>query len=169
MAVRKKFIEQMALNLLRKADLRDPPVDLRIIAARLGVAIERVDHLARGTRAAFDPERSVIEVTQLPRDPYRYSVAHELGHAALEHGGSCSFEGEPSIVDVALDLQEAETGLDHEGEADCFAGRLLVPRAWLRDRLLDHTLGELLEVFEVSKPVLLIAAEDYRLLAKLQP
>ncbi len=28
MAVRKKFIEQMALNLLRKADLRDPPVDL---------------------------------------------------------------------------------------------------------------------------------------------
>jgi Zn-dependent peptidase ImmA (M78 family) len=168
MAVRKKFIERLTVTLLRETDQFRPPARLDVIGERIGVAIAESRQLPQGTRAAFDPDRWVIDVAPLPRAQTRFSLAHELGHAALDHGSSCSFEGEPTVVDVPLDLEEAETGLDHEAEADYFAGCLLVPRTWLRRSMEGYAAAELRELFEVSNSALLIAATDYRLLNRLR-
>ena len=168
MTVRTKFIDARTAALLRETDQWGPPARLEPIAARLGVAIETSSALGSGVRAEYSPHRAIIEVSPMPPRPTRFSIAHELGHAALDHGGSCSFDGEPSLTDVDLDLDAAETGLDHEAEANYFAGRLLVPRSWLKDAVEESTVSELENTFDVSKSVLLIAAQTYRLFNKLR-
>ena len=168
MAVRQKFIEQRAIELLRETEQFEPPADLAPVAARLAVAVERNVTLQKRMRGHFDPARFSVSLAPQSATSERFSLAHELGHIALDHGGGCSYVGEPSLADVELDLAEADTGLDHETEADDFAGRLLVPRAWLRAEIALKGLPELAATFNVSAAVVLIAAQRYRLFARLR-
>lgn len=168
MPVRQRFIEQRTIALLRATKQIAPPTDLDPVASRLGASVKRNVALPKGMRGHFDPDRFAVSLAAQSATAERFSLAHELGHAALDHGGACSYEGEPSVADVELDLDEADTGLDHEAEADDFAGRLLVPRAWLRAEIDSKGLAELAATFDVSSAVVLIAAQRYRLFARLQ-
>lgn len=164
--IRAKFIEAEARDLLREADIWRPPVPLAALARHLAVEVRREVPMAARMRGHFDRATRTISLASLPARSERFAFAHELGHARLDHGGACSFEGEPSVDTFGLD--EADVRLDEEAEADDFAGRLLVPRAWLRDRIDDLVRDELLAEFDVNLPVLLIAAMRYRLFAKLR-
>ncbi len=164
--IRAKFIEAEAINLLREADIWRPPVPLAAVARHLAVDVRRDVSMAPRMRGHFDRATRTISLASLSPQSERFAFAHELGHARLDHGGACSFEGEPSVDTFGLD--DADVRLDEEAEADDFAGRLLVPRAWLRDRIDDQVRDELLAAFDVNLPVLIIAAMRYRLFPKLR-
>jgi Zn-dependent peptidase ImmA (M78 family) len=164
--IRAKFVEAQALELLASADVSRPPVPVERLAVHLAVAIEERSDLRTGVRALFRHQSRTIAVAPLDPRSRRFAIAHELGHLVLDHGGACSFEGEPSIDTFAL--EDADVRIDEEREADEFAGRLLVPRAWLRDRVAHQGRDELLDAFDVNSPVLLIAADRYRLVNKLR-
>jgi hypothetical protein len=164
--IRAKFIEAEARDLLRDADIWRPPVPLEAVARHVAIDVRHDVPMVPRMRGHFDRATRTISLASLPARSERFAFAHELGHAQLDHGGSCSFEGEPSVDTFGLD--EADVRLDEEAEADDFAGRLLVPRAWLRDRIDDQVRDELLAEFDVNLPVLIIAAMRYRLFSKLR-
>lgn len=164
--IRTTFIEAEAAKLLRDAQILRPPVPVDAVASHLALRIVRGATLKQGVRAHFEPSTRTIFVAQLSVRSERFAIAHELGHVQLDHGGACSFEGEPSVDAVAL--EDADVRIDEEAEADDFAGRLLVPRPWLRERIRRSAKDELLADFEINLPVLLIAATRYRIFGQLQ-
>jgi len=164
--IRAKYIEAEARNLLTEAEIWRPPVPLDRLARHIAIEVRRNVPMAPRMRGHFDRGTRTISLAQLQPRSERFAFAHELGHAVLDHGGACSFEGEPSIETFAL--EEADVRLDEEAEADDFAGRLLIPRTWLRDRVDNEIRDELLDSFDVNLPVLLIAATRYRLFSKLR-
>jgi hypothetical protein len=164
--IRSKFVESQASDLLAEAGVSNPPVSLVRISEVLGVRIHADVALAARMKAHYDPAARTISLARLSPIMLRFPHAHELGHVQLRHGGGCSFEGEPSVEAVPLD--EADTRIDEEGEADDFAGNLLVPRRWLRERIDSRTKDQLLADFDVTWPVLLIAAMRYRVDSRLR-
>ena len=160
--IRSKFIEASADRLRASAGILRPPIPLDDLARHLAVRVLRGASLRPRARGAYDPVSRTILLASLGARAERFTLGHELGHLALDHGGACSFEGEPSVGSFAL--EDADVRIDEEAEADDFSGRLLVPRAWLRDRVKTMSRDELLDSFDVNLPVLLIAAERYRLL-----
>ena len=164
--IRARFVESQASTLLVEAGMDRPPVSLARLSAFLGVQVRYDVALAARMKAHYDPMSRTVSLARLPPDLLRFPHAHELGHVHLRHGGWCSFAGEPSVDAVPLD--EADVRPDEEGEADSFAGALLVPRRWLKERIESRTRDQLLAEFEVSLPVLLIAAMRYRLFTKLR-
>ncbi|HLX35639.1 MAG TPA: ImmA/IrrE family metallo-endopeptidase [Candidatus Limnocylindrales bacterium] len=160
--IRAKFTEASADQLRSSAGVIRPPVPLEILAKHLAVRVLPDAKLKPRVRGAYDPASRTILVATLGVRAERFTLAHELGHLVLDHGGACSFEGEPSVGSFAL--EDADVRIDEEAEADDFAGRLLVPRSWLRDRVRSLSRDELLDTFDVNLPVLIIAAERYRLL-----
>jgi IrrE N-terminal-like domain len=164
--IRAKFIESQAAALLAEGRMTRPPVSLSRLSTLLGVEVRSDVPLTARMKAHYDPISRTVSLARLSPHLLRFPHAHELGHVQLRHGGSCSFEGEPSVEAVPLD--EADVRLDEEGEADNFAGAILVPRQWLRDRIDSRTRDQLLAEFEVTLPVLLISAMRYRLINRLR-
>lgn len=99
----------------------------------------------------------IIYNTNKPRGRQRFTIAHELGHILLEH---ISADGESS----------ERLSKTKEREADAFAGELLVPakdlRAYMKNG--NRTVEEIIERYDVSKDVAVIAIKDNRLLNKLR-
>jgi hypothetical protein len=163
--IRSALIKRTVSQTLADAGITAPPVDLDQIAGHEALVIRRGAALAPRVRAKYVAETGEIAVIQL--DPYleRFPIAHEIGHALLEHGDQRCF-AEPTAASVPLD--EADVGVDYEREANDFAGRLLVPGPWLRKAVADHvSIDEMMRMFMATKSVLLIAIERERLLARL--
>ena len=85
----------------------------------------------------------------------RFTIAHELGHIALEH---LSFDGSSSQC----------SRNSQEKEANAFAGALLVPSKDLKTFMKkgDKSFKEIITRYRVSKDVASIAITDNRLLNK---
>lgn len=163
--IRSALIKHTVSQTLTDAGIAAPPVDLDQIARHEALAIHRNAALGPRVRAQYVAETGVIAVIEL--DPYlqRFPIAHEIGHALLEHGDQRCF-AEPTAASAPLD--EADLGVDYEREANDFAGRLLVPGPWLRKAVADrHSVNEMMEMFMATKSVLLIAIERERLLNRL--
>jgi hypothetical protein len=163
--IRTALIKRATAAALEAAGISGPPVDLDLIARHEALTIRRQAVLASGVRAQYVAETGEISVIAL--DPYleRFPLAHELGHALLEHGDQRCF-AEPSVAAVAL--EDADVGVDYEREANEFAGRLLVPGSWLRRAVSERrSINELMAIFMATKSVLLIAVQRERLLNKL--
>lgn len=163
--IRSALIKRTVSQTLTDAGIAAPPVDLDQIASHEALVIRRNAALGPRVRAQYVAETGVIAVIEL--DPYlqRFPIAHEIGHALLEHGDQRCF-AEPTAASVPLD--EADVGVDYEREANDFAGRLLVPGPWLRKAVADrHSVNEMMEMFMATKSVLLIAIERERLLNRL--
>jgi Zn-dependent peptidase ImmA (M78 family) len=120
------------------------------MAGSLGFEVRTVD-LPRGVdaRLRISGASRVIELAAgQARVRHRFSVAHELGHSSLGH-------------------RHGETD-GAEQEANAFASALLVPQSWLkRDLGSFPTVAALAERYDVSRDVVLIAAERARLLDRL--
>jgi hypothetical protein len=163
--IRSALIKRTVSQVLADARIVAPPVDLDRIASVEALAIRRGAVLPPRVRAQYAADTGEISVTDL--DPYleRFPIAHELGHALLEHGDQVCF-AEPTAASVPL--EEADLGVDYEREANDFAGRLLVPGPWLRKAVAGgRSIDDMMAMFMATKSVLLIAIQRERLLARL--
>jgi Zn-dependent peptidase ImmA (M78 family) len=149
------------VELLQRAGIRKPPVDVDGLARSLGarVMLEGLDPEVSGVLYRL-PERLVIAVNRAhPLTRRRFTVAHELGHLVLH-------QGRPLIVDhvvrARVDLRDSRSSLATEREeieANRFAANLLIPADFLHRyvqkevrRQLDETetIQRLAEIFSVS-------------------
>lgn len=160
--IRQALVEQRVKYVLADAGQRRPPVNLDEICKRNGLALRRGQRLGR-QQAHYDQGRAEIAVSESRKGwAERFSIAHELGHALMEHGSQECYMG--SIAVEAVPLDEADTGVNYEAEADAFADALLIPKEWLRRAVIDEgfTIDELREAFEATAPVMFIALDNTR-------
>jgi hypothetical protein len=153
---RAPFIKSRAEAALASVGAVGPPTDLYAIAKAYRITVQQ-GPLPEGVAGEYDQIANTI--TLGPRD--RWPLAHELGHALLEHGDARCYEG-PVASDMPMD--EMDVGVPFEPEANRFARYLIVPREWLKDA---HDQGlkppEMAERFAVSEEVIWRALMDYRL------
>lgn len=119
-----KPIEELAASALAFYDVPPgPPIDLGLLAARMGVdRIERVrlvedGRLEHGTGLTRVYLNSAIGMTRA-----RFTLAHELGHLLL---------AKPNVPITARRMRENVN--DEERFCDSFAAALLMPVSWIRD------------------------------------
>lgn len=157
MPVSKGLARALAKSALEAAAISAPPVDLDDLARDRALRIERHALLAPQVRASFQADRGLIQVIDLPPRIERFPVAHELGHAILDDAGAaCTLAMIREQADSAS-LAEILASFDPEATASAIASQLLVPSPWLRAEVDRRTFSELLELFDVTKPVMLIA------------
>lgn len=157
MPVSKGLARALAQDALKAAGITAPPVDLDDVAKARALRIERHVLLAPPLRGAFQADLGLIHVIDLPPTVERFPVAHEIGHALLNDGGAACTEA--MIREQADDVSLAEMleGFNPEATASAIASQLLVPSAWLRREVDRRTFDDLLDLFDVTKPVMLIA------------
>lgn len=127
--------ERAAALLVERYDLR-PPVDVHAVAERLA-DVEECDW-------PFDCDGIAVELTSsrpriflrrgANRRRQRFTLAHEVGHVSLGwHVGTVACTSEISVGQMDTESASSfQPGLDHEGEANRFASRLLVPDRFLQ-------------------------------------
>ncbi len=156
------FCEQMAEKVLKKHNVRSPPVGIHEIAKREGFEVLYFDW-PKGRDGLLD---SVTRRIGLSRNTaptrLRFTLAHELGHALLSHH---AMRDDPPDLD---NPPAGETKLypKHlEQEANAFAGALLVPEALLREAVRTHrTPKALARVFDVSEAAMCVRLEATKLI-----
>ena len=157
-------IEKRARQALRKAGIDGPPVDVRKVAASLGIRVERTD-LGEDCSGVLvrDGDRAVIGVNRdHHRNRQRFTAAHEFGHFLLHEGDTYVDSG------FRVNFRDLESGSGtkrQEVEANAFAAALLMPEAWVkaafRERSFeldgdDDDLGTLAKQFGVSAQAMAI-------------
>lgn len=127
LGARKKFAETTAQNLLKDAGVVSVPVSLRQIIEHLQTvrnlnvvgSQEFTKKVSGFLVICKEAEEELVTVIFNENHPWcrrRFTIAHEIGHLLLGHGG-CSEDDDGSHV---------------EKEAHLFAGELLIPTKHLR-------------------------------------
>jgi Zn-dependent peptidase ImmA (M78 family) len=157
------FVRDSARRLLAACDIRNPPVDLRVVVAHLGIVYHEADlgpsvsaycceHA--GARHAF------VNTREHPHRQ-RFSLAHEIGHLELFHVMRFVLR-DPIDIDHPPVLAINRTRDPREREANMFAGELLVPLAMLKEACRGgFDLDRLSQMFVVSRDVATIALETH--------
>lgn len=160
MRPRTRFVRQAARQLLKDCRISDPPVDLRVIAEKLGLAYEEVDYFPDDVEALIVPmeDRTVAVVNKnFPENRRRFSLAHELCHHYL-HKDRSIFEDADTIDSSDLLELEVANKDPFEAEADIFAGELLMPLFMLKRHYKPgFTAGDIARIFEVSESAASVA------------
>jgi len=130
-----------------------PIVDLTRIVENAGGIVIHVDfgtHLIDSAHLWVTGMPPVFFMNKLvPGERYRFSLAHEVGHAIMHHSS-------------ALDT-------DVEGEANLFASEFLMPRAEIRSDLNFLTLesaARLKRIWKVSMQAIIMRASSLRVLSE---
>lgn len=116
--------DQLAAELLAGAHVAAaPPIDVELVARRLGIAnILDADLVEDGRLELRDGQHTILlrrrDVTPKRR---RFTIAHELGHLALG-------------VDLTTGIAHRNQSTDEERLCDEIAAALLIPEPWLRER-----------------------------------
>lgn len=160
--IRDALVKKLAADAVAESGLKQPPVDLDLVAQRAGVTLKRAVELPRGMKACYDDGRAEIRVRPgLGWHEERFAIAHELGHHFLEHGGQECW-GVQLAGDV-VDLDDSSGDVAVESEASRFGGQLLVPREWCRkDVEAGMTPTDIAARYDVSKEVAFITVDAYR-------
>lgn len=132
-----------ARRALKALRIETPPIPLNVVCEYYCARIIEVDVIGGNPRVAGrHVGDGTIEIRRgLHKHLYRSTLAHELGHLALEH-------------DVRMKWHEVEAYSNpdpHEREAWDFAGELLVPDAILKTLYHPEKINDLIAIFEVSK------------------
>lgn len=167
MAVRKKYIRELAESLLEKFKIRKAGFDVAHLAEQMGIEVrfETVDDdlsgfLFRDVKA----NQAIIGVNKSHHtNRQRFTIAHEIGHYLLHPGEPVHVDG----TNVAFRLNrrdiDSSTGQDDsEREANLFAAELLMPARLLEkdlrtadiDLLNDDDVAELAAQYGVSTQAL---------------
>jgi Zn-dependent peptidase ImmA (M78 family) len=151
--------------LLKRSRINDPPVDLKIVAEKVGLVYEEVDYFPDDVDSLIIPvEGKVIAAVNLKQSNSRrrFSLAHEICHY-LYHQDRSSFEDVPSIDSPPSRYTEDVSHKDpYEAEADIFAGELLVPFPMLKKAYRPGcTAADIARTFEVSEAVASIAMTSH--------
>jgi len=143
----------IARNLLKNAGATTIPISLYVI-----VGYMKTRHDLMVVRSSFDKIDGMLAIPddgpptiafnlERPWVRRRFTIAHEIGHYLLGHGG------------------HDETNVHAEKEANQFAGELLMPLAIIKvDYKKDNDLDKLAEKYIVSKEALCWHLMDCRLL-----
>jgi Zn-dependent peptidase ImmA (M78 family) len=161
--------DRLAAELLDKAGINGPPVDVEKLAKLCQARIVRED-LDPGVSGAIlrRSEGTVIVVNQdHAQTRQRFTIAHELGHLLMH-------EGRPLIVDhvvrAHVNLRDDRSSLATDREeidANQFAANVLMPSSFLRElfgkqlgrKTGDAVIAHLAKAFAVSEQ-----AMEYRLI-----
>jgi Zn-dependent peptidase ImmA (M78 family) len=145
------YCRELARTVVRRNGVRDPPVDVRVIAEQAGLQVLETDLGAVDGRLRRIQGQWVVEVnTDRSRTNQRFTIAHELGHLKLGHE-SCGGE----------QVQERQ--------ANVFAAELLMPLPLLKEALRAvRRLTGLARLFAVSPEAMRIKLDEQRLLLKLE-
>ena len=98
-----------------------PPIDLEVVASRMGVEQIRDADMAEDGRLEQDGRRAVVYLRHgLSHGRRRFTLAHELAHRALIH---------PNAPAIAYRRAGSD---DEERLCDEIAAALLMPRGWMQ-------------------------------------
>jgi IrrE N-terminal-like domain len=150
-----RYIKDSSAALLAWVGQTEPPISVHRIAVDFNVAIERVE--LPDTLPGFVAQirgRWFIFVNRYHGSRRRrFTIAHELGHIALDHHGVVFMFGE---------------GQQQERAANRFAAEVLMPEKMIRrahvrafERSLD--IGDLADIFLVSKRAMEIRLSELHL------
>ncbi len=117
---------QTARALVRRFGIRAPEhVWIEALAKRLGITIVegRLDGALAQLVRVGDLTQIIVSDRVTDRGALRFSIAHELGHYALEHPSRPPVE----LCNRARSKRSKSDERDHEAEANAFAGELLIP------------------------------------------
>ncbi len=125
------YARELARTLLRKHMVGQPPTPLDAIvqAEGLEVVLRSWGNQSRVDALLFRSHRLIAVNRDKPPLRQRFSLAHELGHYALNHDYLKRF-GPDIDIDHPPEDSHPTTG-PFETQANDFAGELLVPRALL--------------------------------------
>jgi Zn-dependent peptidase ImmA (M78 family) len=161
--VRIGFAREMARSVLRKYQIIHPPIDVTAIAQQEQLTVRVMQTWPAGVSGLLLRDDHLIGLNgkhSLRRR--RFSLAHELGHWFMRHDLPWH------DVDVSIDNPPSPNaaGRDSlEGEADEFAGELLVPRSVLKQALKGTAdRAALAELFGVSEEALWVRLLRHRLI-----
>lgn len=134
------------------------PIQLNDIIQKMGINIKDEDLTIDGcTKISNEGVCCILYSKNISRVRQRFTVAHEIGHIALEHTsifGDCDQFSEKS----------------QEKEADSFAGELLVPSSDIKKFVKEKTptIQEVIDRYWISRDVAFIAIQNNRLLNKIK-
>lgn len=169
MTTSRGFVRALAEKALADAGITVPPVDLDDLAKARVLRIERHATLGPGLRGAYVPDLGLIRIIDLPPIVERFPIAHELGHAILDDGGAACTQAMIDEQADAVSLPDAVESFNPEATASAIASQLICPSAWLRRAVADgKTIAELLDLFEATRPVLMIAILRDKLLSRVR-
>lgn len=167
---------RQAEALVESLRITKPPVDVKRVAAHLGLRIVE-DDLGADISGALvsNPQGSVVLVQSSHHENRkRFTIAHEIGHHALRHQFE---EGGHVHVDkgnyISLRGRRASEGVDpKEIEANWFAASLLMPSSLIAESvtklgvtaLHDQHVEELAGEFQVSEQAMTIRLSNLGLL-----
>jgi Zn-dependent peptidase ImmA (M78 family) len=126
-------IERKALQLLRRAGVLEPPVDVEKVAAHLNLRVERSDlgTDCSGILVRVSENAAVIGVNRdHHKNRQRFTIAHEIAHFELHDGATYVDSG------YRVNFRDLESGSGtkrEEIDANAFAAALLMPRQWVID------------------------------------
>jgi len=169
---RKIEIRNMANELLLKANISEPPIDVEKIAKILNVEIvphNFEDHDAVSGILIRNNNETIIGVnSHHPKERQRFTIAHEIGHLQLHsHKGSHMDRNSPSLIRLRDDVSSLAVDED-EIESNTFAAELLMPSFLIQqefrkitstERFNEDIVDKLAEDYEVS-----VQAMTYRLM-----
>jgi Zn-dependent peptidase ImmA (M78 family) len=137
--------QDRAEQILAEHSIKRPPVDVELLAGRLGseIAYESLESSVSGMLVRPPKGRPIVVVNDRhPVVRQRFTIAHELGHLELH-------KGRPVIVDhltrARVNLRDETSSLATSTEeiaANQFAASLLMPGEWIHDAI-DASMGRL--------------------------
>ena len=157
------FVRDSARRLLAACDIRNPPVDLRFVAAHLDLTYLEGDLPNDVSAYCCEHGGARYAVVNRRDHPHRqrFSLAHEIGHLELFHDVRFVLR-EPIDIDHPPALTYNRANDPREREANIFAGELLMPLAMLKKACVGGiNLERLGEVFVVSQEVAAIAVQTH--------
>ena len=153
-----KIAELKAIELWENYCDRKIPVVLNDIIQKMAIPTVGMDNISTHgyTKTDSDGNTIIVYNKNIPPHRQRFTVAHELGHIALEHTsifGDCDQYSKKS----------------QEKEADAFAGELLIPSPDLKFFLkTPKSIQEIIDRYNTSKEVIFIAIQKNKLLKKIK-
>ncbi len=150
MSTRKEAQELLARYWDRKL-----PVDPTRIAEKIGIQVKVGD--LNGVSGKLDVDGDLVEISVSSKEPrlrQRFTVAHELGHWALQHG--------TSFRDCVDDFRLSQRA-PKEVAANKFAAELLMPTEAVKEAIEGMgitALPRLANIFEVSQLAMKIRLEQ---------
>jgi Zn-dependent peptidase ImmA (M78 family) len=131
--------ERHAVQTLRKMGIEEAPIDVHVVAQRLGLHLQP---FALGDEVSgvlvIDGETGVIGFNSSHvAVRQRFTIAHEVGHYLLHKGDSSLFIDEKYFA--AFRDKKSSLGSDRkEREANAFAAALLMPAYLVRREIEQH-------------------------------
>lgn len=130
-----RYIEERTIDILRKFEIKEAPIDPIKCAESLGVKVKpmALDSDISGFFVIKDDKPFIMFNENESEQRQRFTIAHELGHFLL-HKKTSLFIDKTDIV-LYRNSESATGELLKEREANAFAASLLMPKSFLENEI----------------------------------